>query len=171
MIVADASPLIALAKIQRLGLLSDLYGEIVIGPVVKAETIDAGRAVRASGVEQIEAAVEDGRLRVVRLTATERGLMQRLTKRSRLHRGEAESLAIADSRRLLLIVDDKEARSAAAATGVQHVGTAGVLLEAFLRKRLELDGLEAAVLDLSNVVWLSPAVVAEILKRARETKQ
>lgn len=171
MIVADASPLIALAKIQRLRLLSDLYGEAVIGPVVKAETIDAGRAVRASGVEQIEAAVEDGWLRVVSLTATERGFMRRLTKRSRLDRGEAESIAIADSRRLLLIVDDKEARSVAATTGVQHVGTAGVLLEAFLRKRLDLDGLEAAVLDLSNVVWLSPAVVAEILKRARETKQ
>ena len=36
MIAADASPLIVLAKLQRLGLLNDLYGEVLIGPVVKA---------------------------------------------------------------------------------------------------------------------------------------
>ena len=60
MIVADASPLIALSKLQRLGLLRDLYGEVLIGSAVEGETIIAGRAVHALGVEQIEAAVADG---------------------------------------------------------------------------------------------------------------
>ncbi len=77
MIVVDASPLIVLAKLQRLGLLNDLYGEVLMGSVVKAETIDAGRAVHALGVEQLEAAMEDGWLQTVRLTEEERDLMQR----------------------------------------------------------------------------------------------
>ena len=171
MIVTDASPLIVLAKLQRLGLLNDLYGEVLIGPVVKAETLDAGKAVYALGVEQLEAALEDGWLQTVRLTAQERGLMQRLTRRSRLDRGEAESIALASVRGLRLIVDDKEARSVAAAAGIGYLGTAGVLLEAYLRGRLELGELEATLRDLSQILWLSPAVVAEVLRLAREAKR
>ena len=140
MIIADASPLIVLAKLQHLGLLAALYGEVLMGSVVKAETIDAGRAVHALGVEQLEVAMEDGWLQAVRLTVEERDLMQRLTQRSRLDQGEAESIALASGRGLRLIVDDKEARSVAAASGVEHLGTAGTLLEAYLRQHLDLGG-------------------------------
>ena len=76
MIIADASPLIVLAKLQHLGLLAALYGEVLMGSVVKAETIDAGRAVHALGVEQLEVAMEDGWLQAVRLTVEERDLMR-----------------------------------------------------------------------------------------------
>ena len=69
-----------------------------MGSVVKAETIDAGRAVHALGVEQLEAAMEDGWLQTVRLTEEERDLMQRLTERSRLDQGEAEAIALASVR-------------------------------------------------------------------------
>ena len=55
MTVADATPLIALARIHRLELLHELYDHVLIGSVVKAETIDAGRSLRALGVEQIVA--------------------------------------------------------------------------------------------------------------------
>ena len=170
MIVADASPLIVLAKLQRLRLLNDLYGEVLIGPIVKAEAIDAGRAIHALGVEQIEAALEDGWLQTVRLSTEERNLMQRLTRRSRLDQGESESIALASIRGLRLIVDDKEARSVAAATGVEYQGTAGTLLEAYLRQHLNLEELEALLRDLSQILWISPTVVAEVLRLAREAK-
>ena len=87
---------------------------------------------------------------------------------SRLDRGEAESIALADARGLPLIVDDKEARAVAAVNSVVHVGTAGVLLEACLRRRIDLGELEATLQDLTEVLWLSPAVVAEVLRLARE---
>jgi len=170
-LVADASVLIALAKMQRLDLLRNLYGEILMGPVVKTEVVDQGRQVGARGVEQVEKALEDGWLKTVRLTATERRGMEGLLKTAKLDDGEAESLALAQARMLTLIVDDKEARALVAALGVSYLGTAGVLLEAFLRGRLSLEQLENAVQSLSRVIWLSPAVVAEILKRAREAKR
>ena len=59
-IIADASPLIAFAKLRQLRLLNRLYVKVLIGPVVKEETVDAGIAIRASGVEQLEAALENG---------------------------------------------------------------------------------------------------------------
>ncbi len=171
MIVADASSLIVLAKLGRLGLLNELYGEVLIGAVVKEETIDTGRVVRALGVEQLETAMEDGWLRTVRLTAEEQDLMQRLMGRSRLDRGEAESIALADLRGLRLIADDKEARSVAAAVGVEHLGAVGALLEAYLRGYLDLGEFEATIRDITRILWLSPAVVVEVLRLAREAKR
>ena len=171
MIVADASPLIVFAKLQRLSLLNQLYGKVLIGPVVKVETIDSGKAVRARGVEQLEAAWEEGWLETVGLAPEERGLMQRLTRRSHLDQGEAESIALASVRGLRLIVDDKAARGVAAAAGVEHCGTVGVLLEAHLRQHLDLGELEATLRNLTQTLWLSPAVVAEALRLAREASR
>ncbi len=171
MIVADASPLIALVKVRRLSVLRDLYGSVLIAPAVRAETIDAGRAIRAPDVAQLEAALEDRWLKEVRLKEGERALARRLDRPSRLGRGEVESIALADGRGLRLIVDDKEARSVAAVMSVEHVGTAGVLLEACLRRHLNLAEMEVAVRDLGQILWLSPTVVAEVLRLAREVNE
>ena len=170
-IIADASPLIAFAKLRQLRLLSRLYGRVLIGPVVKAETVDAGLAIRASGVEQLEAALEDGLLQVVQLTSQERDLMQRLAERSRLDSGEAESIALASVRCLRLILDDKAARGVAATAEVEHLGTAAVMLEAYLRNLVNLDDLESMLQDLSQIIWLSPTVVAELLGLARRYRE
>jgi predicted nucleic acid-binding protein len=42
--------LIALAKMRRLDLLHSVYGDVLIGPHVKAETVDAGKRILAPGV-------------------------------------------------------------------------------------------------------------------------
>ena len=152
-------------------LLNRLYVKVLIGPVVKEETVDAGIAIRASGVEQLEAALENGFLQVVQLTGQERDLMQRLTERSRLDSGEAESIALASVRCVRLIVDDKAARGVAATAGVEHLGTAAVLLEAYLQNLVDLDELESMLRDLSQIIWLSPAVVAELLVLARRHRE
>ncbi len=171
MTVADAAPLIALARIQRLALLQDLYEQVLIGAVVKAETIDAGSAARALGVEQLEAAADAGWLAVATASDTESDLARCLSRRSRLHRGEAESVALARVRELTLVADDKEARSVAKTLGVPLIGTAGVLLQAYMRGNFGLDSLERALRDLGETIWLSPSVVAEILMRARKAKR
>jgi uncharacterized protein len=95
---------------------------------------------------------------------------QRLLRTTRLDDGEAEALALASRRKLLLVADDKEARHVAEALGIAYIGTAGVLLEAYLRRHLTLAGLEDVLTDLTKVLWLSPTVVAAVLKKAREAK-
>ena len=52
--------------------------------------------------------------------------------------------------------------------GVTFLGTAGFLFYSFVRKHLTLAELEDAVEALSQTIWLAPAVVADILKRARK---
>ena len=51
MIVADASPLIVLVKLKQMEILHNLHGEVIVGPVVQAETVEAGNAIRALVVE------------------------------------------------------------------------------------------------------------------------
>ena len=55
--------------------------------------------------------------------------------------------------------------------GVAFVGTAGMLFHGFVRKHLTLAELEDAVEELSRTIWLAPAVVAEVLKKAREAER
>lgn len=168
MIVADASALIALAKMKKLRLLRALYDTVLTGPVVKAETMDAGKRISAPGVQEIEKGIDDGWIRVVRLSAKEKKLTQGILAKSRLDEGEAEVIALAGSRKLRVIIDDKEARIFAELTGAQFLGTAAVLLQAFIKEQLTFTELEDAVEHLSKTIWLSPAVVAEILRVARE---
>jgi predicted nucleic acid-binding protein len=78
MIIADASVLIALAKMRRLDLLKLIYGDALIGPQVKAETVDAGKRISAPGVERIERALDDGWLQVARLSSKEKNTAQRI---------------------------------------------------------------------------------------------
>ena len=167
----DASVLIALARIRHLDLVRRTYGRAVIGPVVFEEVVTAGKRVGALGVEQVEHAIGLGWLSVVTPTLTERRLIKRILNTSRLHGGEAESIAIAKRRKLPVILDDKEARGVAGAHGLDLMGTAGMLLEAYFAGHLNLDLLAGILMELSAVMWLSPRVVAAVLKLAREERR
>ena len=71
----------------------------------------------------------------------------------------------------MLVVDDKEARHVAEALEVSYMGTAGVILESYLRHHLNMAELEDTMEDLTKVLWLSPSVVAAILKKARAAER
>jgi hypothetical protein len=165
-VAADASVLILLAKIRRLHLLKDLCGRVMIGPVVKAEVVDRGKAINARGVDLIEQAMTGNWLRLVRAPAPARA--GRLLASSRLGAGEVEAISLADRRRLPLIADDKDARQVAEALGLTYLGTAGVLLAAYRARFLTLGEFETAVQDLAGVCWIAPEVIATILRLARE---
>ena len=171
MAVADASVLIILAKIGQLALLRSVYGNVVISPTVKEEVVDRGRQVGALEVDHVQQALDQGWLRVESLTAAARHIRQQLMHNTTLDIGEIEALALAKTRRELLLVDDKEARTMATAMKVTRVGTAGVLLEAYLAGHFDLRELEKAVGDMAEVLWVAPGVIADILRRAREAKR
>lgn len=167
LVVADASALIALAKIEHLRLLRAQYGTIIMGTVLEEEVITQGRRLRATGMALIEQALAEHWLRVVTLTAAERRHANKLSQDSGLDAGEAEALSIAKSRKLRVIFDDKEARHAAATLGVSYIGTIGILLEAHQDGRLTQSDVEDAITKLTMILWLSPSVVAQALKIVR----
>ena len=171
MAVADASVLIALAKVGRLGLLNAVLGLVRISPEVKREVVDRGLEVSAPEVRYVQQAINEGWIRTARLTSRERSQAQTLITTTTLDGGEAESIAMARARDQTLVADDKEARIIARSLGVEVVGCLGVLFEAFRTGKIDLIQMEDVVKDLCEVLWLSPTIVADILKRARELSE
>lgn len=167
MLVADSSVLIALAKIGKLGLLKTVEDEVVIPSAVEVEVIERGSAIGALEVHSIRQAMEEGWLMVTPLSAAQRRLADQLRRRANLGDGELESLILAFSQRMLFVVDDKEARTVAEAMGVKYTGTVGVLFQAFTNRLLSPHELEYYLGRLVTILWLSPTVVADVLREAR----
>ena len=161
MIVADAGPLIALARIGQLELLRRLYSEVVIPPAVLHElALGSGRL----GAAVLEDSVKSGWL--VEQPAIQTTTIPKLAPL--LGRGEAEAIALAaleDTR--FLLIDDAKGRRAARQQGIPVVGVAGVLLVA--KEQGEIDAVKPILDDLANIGYrLSAQLVTEILSMAHE---
>ncbi len=170
MIVADATPLIVLAKLDRLAPVKHGYGGGV-APAVYGRVVHQGLAKGALEVIFIQRAVEEGWMQRVQLTGGEQRLAEGLVVHGRLDRGEAELLAMARTRGLRLVLDDKEGRVVAGALGVHYLGTVGVMLEAYGKGRLSNGEVEGVLGDLAKVLWIAPEVFTEALERARRIRR
>jgi predicted nucleic acid-binding protein len=109
----DASTLIYLAKADAFREAHAIVGPMLVPEAVWRETVDAGERKGERDPARIRAALRDGRLRRVSLTAAERRAAVGLAARHRLGPGESQVLAAAGKRVRLLIDDGRAARVAA----------------------------------------------------------
>ena len=121
-IVSNASPLINLARIGKLDLLRQLYGELVIPEAVWHEVVVKG--VGQPGVDEIKAASW-----IKTQQVANRQLVQAL--RQELDAGEAEAIALTiETKAELLLMDERLGRETACHLGLRYTGLIGVLIEA-----------------------------------------
>lgn len=150
-VVADASPLIALADIGHLDALRLLYREVVVPPAVAAEVFSAASRPRPSWV---------------RLQSP--GPVPAEVVAAGLHRGESEGIALALQLGAdLLLIDDRDGRRLAARLGIRIAGTVGVVVKAKQRGHVAavrpiLDQLRGAGF------WLGQDVYELALRNAGE---
>lgn len=150
MIVADASPLIGLARIDLLSVLRTLYQTVLVPPQVLSELEVSGDR---PGARRLASAIADGWLSSASLTRTE-GLISLQV----LDPGEAEAVLLAEERPgCLLLIDDRRGRTVARARGISIIGIGGVLLVAkrerlIERLRPEVDRLADAGYRLSSAL-------------------
>lgn len=125
-VVADAGPLIALARAGRLELLRALYTSIAIPPAVHGELRPASDR---PGAVVLRAAIEAGWLRVVPPDDDASEALAEL--RRVLGAGEAEAIVLAQCLECrFLLVDERRARTVARQRSVPIAGIGGVLLAA-----------------------------------------
>ena len=150
-VVSDTSPIIALDGIGRLGLLRELYGEVLVPPAVAQEA--APRTELPAWIVQ---------------TALEQAVGPRILMAS-LGPGESAAIALALEREArLLILDDLPARRLAQAIGLPVAGTLAVLVRAKRRGLLveikpDIDAL------MSNDFRVARALREAILLNAGES--
>jgi uncharacterized protein len=121
MIIADAGPIIAFARIGRLALLQQVIGEFVVPDAVYEEwVVRGGDRPGAAEVQRSEGMRKQTLRHRQALTQLPRSLAQ----------GEREALLLAEEKGAPLLVDERKAREAAEQRGVEVVGSLWVLKEA-----------------------------------------
>ncbi len=120
-VVADTSPLIGLARVGLLPVLSQLFTTVYASAAVVAEaTRDADRP-RAAAIQQ---ALRDGALVARNVEHTPE--LNALT--AVLDAGEAEALLLAEHLELPVLIDERRGRGVAKAIGLEVIGTGAVLI-------------------------------------------
>jgi len=150
-VASNTGPVIALAKVDRLGLLKALYGVVQVPPAVHRELL----VKLGPEASRIDEALNDFlQIAPVLSLAPE---VERLTQG--LGPGEQQAIALAVSERSsLLLIDDRAGRRVAEQLGIAVTGVVGVLI------RAKQDGLIPFVSPLleeirRNGYWLSDALV------------
>lgn len=118
-VVADAGPLIALARTGHLSLLPQLFERVLIPQAVRDELHTSSERPGAKALR--EAIGPRGWLKVVSVTASEPPELA-------LGQGEWEAIILASRVGALLLIDERPGRRVANAEGVQVIGTGTVLL-------------------------------------------
>ncbi len=157
LVVADTSPLLNLALIDRLELVREQFSSVVVPEQVWSELMDG-----EDGVETLRTVHDEGVIEIVSLEETP--LVAEF--RRNLDRGEAAALAYAiEADADLVLLDEREARQTARRHGLSMTGVIGILLREYGSDtdllRTELDCLRDAGF------WISDELYETVLEQTR----
>jgi len=159
LIVADAGPLIAFARIERLDLIHQIFGEIVLPDAVYNELVIRGQG--QPGAQEIAQSSWIKRQAI----DTEPDLVNFA---SRLHRGELEAISLARNIGAELLIDERQGREVARDYRVEILGSLAVLAGA---KRQGLIDLARPVLAaiINAGYWIDADLVTAFLSEIDES--
>ena len=157
-VVADAGPLIALARTGRLSLLERLFDRVLIPEAVRDELeLSSDRP----GARALSGVLASGAWLVVKKVRATPSLT------SALGPGESEAILLALREDALLLIDDRKGRRAARAAGVRVIGTGRVLLAA--RRKGLIKQVSPILDELAGAGYrLSDALVQRLKRLAGE---
>lgn len=156
LIVADSSPLVALAAADALELLDQMFDAVRVPPAVESELLTPGKPHADSLREFLRGRIVSIDLTRYVIAAPGLGL------------GELEAMALykaiaADQ----LLVDDRRARRVARLNGIRVVGSLGVLVEAKTSGLITAIKPRIAAMSASGI-HMSTSVVQDALRLAGE---
>ena len=152
MIVADASPLIHLSRIGRLGLLKRLYGTILIPNGVWDEVVTQAKG--RPGASEVERGHAEGWIKTVRV------VVPKALETEGAFGADGEVIALAENRQALLLLNDRAVAAIARTHGVRVVWLTRALVEAVEKKVVSS---EEASLILRELVRAGLRVRSEVL--------
>lgn len=156
LVVADAVPLIALARLGSLALFPALFHQALVTPQVLAEC--EARHDRDEGAV-VRTAIQSGNLRLQE--------PQKPLPGWGVGPGESSAIALALETGAGVLMDDRAGRHVARSLGLDVIGTAGLLVLA--KRRGQISNVRGHLEFLvDSGYFLGPQVVAEVLRLAGE---
>lgn len=164
--ISNATPLIYLARLGKLNLLKDLFGQIQVPPEVKTETVDRGKAKAYSDAYIIEQAINEGWLIEDQLTAENVEKSEALAQMTGIDTGEAQAMILARQRNeKTVLIDQSNARKVARQMGLNPRGTMFVILSAAKRKLVTKEEAKKMLETLiEENFYISAKIYSETLK-------
>ena len=161
MTVSNSGPLIHLAKIDKLILLKELFGEVIIPLQVKMEVVDAGKGDGMADAFLIESEIENGWI-IIDGNITD---LEDIVRNVGIDEGEAAAIVLARKMKKLILLDDLAARRFAIGLGLEVTGSIGVLFKCtklkIISNRDALDCLD----KLARIMWF----IVDVYEDARKT--
>lgn len=157
LLVADTSPLLALARLNFLTILSQLFSSVCVTQTVMAECLAKPASRDAIRIKE---AVADGRLIIVDDPVVRLSLKY-------LDAGEASVLEYAIQHSATILVDERAGRLAAKAHHLNVVGALGILLVA--KRKGFLLSIKPKIYELRDSgYFISETLIAHVLELANE---
>lgn len=162
-LIFDATPLIYLGKVNVLEKITHFPEEKYTPESVYEEVVTEGKKSGNPEVFLIENLIEAGIIEIK--TPADEEYTSHLGENPRIHKGDAEVLALAYELDGIALLDDEEARGMAEIEGIEHHGTIYLLLRmlktGLLTKEETIDGLD----EMLHKGWRCPTeLYAEILR-------
>ena len=161
-IVSNATPLIYLARVNKISLLKRLFGIVYVPKEVEVEVVEKGKELGKKDAYIVEKAIKEGWIKVLRARKVEVPI--------ELHPGEIAVLSLAKNIGLReVLVDEVPARVAARLLGLIPRGTIFILLRALKAGEINLnDFLEILNELIGQGFRLREEVYLEAIRRARK---
>lgn len=151
MYVFDATPLIYLAKANRLASLADLAPTCTVPESVYEEVVTVGMEQGHADARRIERAVENGIVDVVAVAETK--TFTRLRRNQNLSRADAAVLAHAETHDATAVMDETYGRAVADAEDIPTRGTAYLVLRLLEDDVLSADEARKTIDEMMAAGW------------------
>lgn len=162
--VFDATPLIYLAKVDRLTLIQHLEEECVVPDRVYDEVVEVGIEQGYPDARRIERSVEAGQFDVISIDPTQ--LQSKLRQNSSLSDADVAVLACADAHDGTAVMDETYGRDVAAAEGITTRGTAYVVLKLTTQGVISADDAKGVIDSMIDEGWYcAPDVYMKIVQK------
>ncbi|WP_254840992.1 DUF3368 domain-containing protein [Natronomonas marina] len=160
----DATPLIYLAKVDRLALVQHLEASCVLPERVYEEVVETGLEQGYPDARRIERSVDADRFDIVSVETT--ALLTRLQDNSNLSDADVAVLACADAHDGVAVMDETYGRDVAAAEGITTRGTAYLVLKLASEGTISVDDARAVIDAMIDEGWYcAPDVYAKIIQK------
>jgi predicted nucleic acid-binding protein len=162
--VFDATPLIYLAKVDRLTLVEHLEASCVIPERVYEEVVVTGLKDGFPDARRIERHVDTGQFDVVSVETTP--LLSRLQTNDSLSDADAAVLACADAHNGVAVMDETYGRDVAAAEGITTRGTAYLVLKLTNQGAITVEEARTVIDAMIDAGWYcAPDVYTKIVQK------
>jgi predicted nucleic acid-binding protein len=163
-VVSNAGPLIALAKLNLLHLLKDLYGRIYFTSSVYNETVIEGLRQGHEDAGTLHLFLDQMAWRPEEVDPADIPIALR---EAYLDQGERDTLALAERLgSVLVLMDETVGRQLARDRGLAVRGSLGLLVEAYQRGLIQADQLRLYLEEMARRqdIWINPSLAERLLK-------